>query len=81
MSWTALKLVNVRQAARTLVAAVRMVRVVVLAALAVACPARTKPCPMGANAVAGVLGYVLAARARCWVTRNRRGDIALCVQL
>lgn len=56
MSWTALKLVNVRQAARTLVAAVRMVRVVVLAALAVACPARTKPCPMVANAVAGVLG-------------------------
>ena len=55
MSWTALKLVNVRQAARTLVAAVRMVRVVVLAALAVACPARTKPCPMVANAVEGVL--------------------------
>lgn len=79
MSWTALKLVNVRQAARTLVAAVRMVRVVVLAALAVACPARTKPCPMVANAVSGVLGVCVCGAGSLLDDMESAGAALPCV--
>ena len=51
MSWMALKLVKVRHALRTVVAAVRVARAVVWTALAIACPARFKLCPAVVSAV------------------------------